>query len=338
MNALICELCGSNDIVKQGGYFVCQHCGTKYTVEEAKKILGTVKIDKTDDVKKLLVLARRAKKEKNDEKADKYYEMVIMEDPENWEAVFFQMCYSAQKCKISEIEQVVNRVANSYDKNIRRIKDISDEAERSVALNTIVDDSISLVAVLQQNSLSYYMKHSNVLIEHCSRLTSFINLYLALEKALKAYFPDEKIIICHVQKEVYGFINRYALSIHTQRDKLINISNRLFNEIIQIDNSFIVNKRPDGKKKNGCYVATAIYGSYDCPQVWTLRRFRDHTLAETWYGRAFIYAYYAISPTIVRWFGKTEWFSCLLKPSLDKLVESLNAKGVVSTPYQDRQW
>lgn len=38
----------------------------------------------------------------------------------------------------------------------------------------------------------------------------------------------------------------------------------------------------------GCYVATAVYGSYDCPQVWTLRRFRDYTLAETWYGRAFI--------------------------------------------------
>ncbi|NLX93020.1 MAG: hypothetical protein GXZ02_03995, partial [Clostridiales bacterium] len=39
----------------------------------------------------------------------------------------------------------------------------------------------------------------------------------------------------------------------------------------------------------GCYVATAVYGSYDCPQVWTLRRYRDYTLAETWYGRAFIH-------------------------------------------------
>ena len=53
----------------------------------------------------------------------------------------------------------------------------------------------------------------------------------------------------------------------------------------------------------GCYVATAVYGSYDCPQVWTLRRFRDYTLAETWYGRAFIRAYYAVSPTLVKWFG-----------------------------------
>ena len=53
--------------------------------------------------------------------------------------------------------------------------------------------------------------------------------------------------------------------------------------------------------KAGCYVATAVYGSYDCPQVWTLRRFRDHTLAASWYGRSFIRAYYAISPTLVKW-------------------------------------
>ena len=24
------------------------------------------------------------------------------------------------------------------------------------------------------------------------------------------------------------------------------------------------------KTKKGCYIATAVYGSYDCPQVWTL--------------------------------------------------------------------
>ena len=40
----------------------------------------------------------------------------------------------------------------------------------------------------------------------------------------------------------------------------------------------------------------------------TLRRFHDYTLAESWYGRAFIRTYYAISPTLVKWFGETNWF------------------------------
>ena len=43
------------------------------------------------------------------------------------------------------------------------------------------------------------------------------------------------------------------------------------------------NNGNNGNSSGGCYVATAVYGSYDCPQVWTLRRYRDDTLAETWY-------------------------------------------------------
>ena len=85
-------------------------------------------------------------------------------------------------------------------------------------------------------------------------------------------------------------------------------------------------------KMGGCYVATAVYGSYDCPQVWTLRRFRDNTLAETWYGRGFIRLYYAVSPTLVKWFGETEWFRNLWEPMLDRMVKKLNEKGVEDTP------
>ncbi len=95
---------------------------------------------------------------------------------------------------------------------------------------------------------------------------------------------------------------------------------------------------PEGVGGGGCYVATAVYGSYDCPQVWTLRRFRDYTLAETWYGRAFIHTYYAVSPTLVKWFGNTNWFKNMWKPTLDRMVEKLNEKGVEDTPYDDRNW
>jgi len=88
----------------------------------------------------------------------------------------------------------------------------------------------------------------------------------------------------------------------------------------------------------GCYVATAVYGSYDCPQVWTLRRYRDNTLAKTWYGRAFIRVYYAISPTLVKWFGETNWFKMMWKGKLDRMVSRLQEQGVKDTPYQDRKW
>lgn len=86
----------------------------------------------------------------------------------------------------------------------------------------------------------------------------------------------------------------------------------------------------------GCYVATCVYGSYDCPQVWTLRRFRDNTLAATLPGRALIRTYYAISPTIVKWFGKTKWFKKLWQGIPDSMVQRLNRSGVEDTPYNDK--
>lgn len=97
-------------------------------------------------------------------------------------------------------------------------------------------------------------------------------------------------------------------------------------------------KSSTNAESGGCYVATAIYGSYDCPQVWTLRRYRDYTLAKSWYGRFLIKAYYAISPTIVKWFGHTKWFKKMWQGKLDRMVVKLQANGVESTPYKDKEW
>ena len=88
----------------------------------------------------------------------------------------------------------------------------------------------------------------------------------------------------------------------------------------------------------GCYIATAVYGSYDCPEVWTLRRFRDYVLGASWYGQTFIKFYYFVSPAIVKYFGHTNVFQTFWRKRLDKFVKKLNDQGVSSTPYVDRKW
>ena len=46
MKKLVCELCGSTNLIKENGLFVCQSCGTQYSVEEARKMMieGTVNV------------------------------------------------------------------------------------------------------------------------------------------------------------------------------------------------------------------------------------------------------------------------------------------------------
>lgn len=88
-------------------------------------------------------------------------------------------------------------------------------------------------------------------------------------------------------------------------------------------------------KKKGCYVATCVYGSYDCPNVYVLRRYRDFCLQKDFFGRLFIRFYYFVSPKAVHLFGKTKWFNNFFKHRLDKKVNKLKNNGYSDTPYND---
>lgn len=88
-------------------------------------------------------------------------------------------------------------------------------------------------------------------------------------------------------------------------------------------------------KKGGCYIATCIYGSYDCPPVWTLRRFRDECLQGNCLGRIFVKLYYAVSPVLVKILGDKRIFKILGKRFLDALVFQLRNRGIEDTPYTD---
>lgn len=92
---------------------------------------------------------------------------------------------------------------------------------------------------------------------------------------------------------------------------------------------------PSTTSSGKCYIATAVYGSYDCPQVWVLRRFRDSTLLRTWHGRIFVKIYYTISPKLIRLFGSHAWFNTFWRSHLDKMVERLRNKGVADSKYDD---
>lgn len=100
MKRLTCEMCGSTDLIKDGGVFVCQVCGCKYSVEEAKKMMvevegtvevkGTVQVDQTENINKYMSLARDANKGGNSAECEKYSNKVLEINPENAEAWFLK--------------------------------------------------------------------------------------------------------------------------------------------------------------------------------------------------------------------------------------------------------
>ena len=322
MKALICEMCGSNDVVKQDGLYVCQNCGTKYTVEEARKMMiegtvevkGTVKIDDSIEFQNILELARRAKDSGNAEDALRYYEMMLVKDPNNWEANFYVLYYKAESSNKTNYRERLNaakrlNVSLSFILGLAK-KSVFDEKELEDALTEICSRCILLAdTIYAKEGASMLYNLGDLIVEE------FGDTYGALSEKVwkKGVRINGKMSGVKEQKE-----ERKIMRIYTEK-------------INKYDPSYSM-----PEYNWGCYVATAVYGSYNCPEVWTLRRFRDNTLDASWYGRTFIKTYYAISPALVKWFGETRWFKKMWRKPLDRMVSSLQRKGVESTPYQDK--
>lgn len=351
MKQLTCEMCGSTNLIKEDGVFVCQSCGTKYSVEEARKIMiegtvdvtgSTVKIDTSRELANLYQIARRARDENNSENAARYYDMVLIKDPTSWEASFYVVYFKAMSCKIAEIESATISVTNCIYTVLKLIKDhVSDREEQKNAYVEIADHVMRISQMLFNAAKNYYY---GIDIEIRGNYTqkwiddgfATINCVYTLGNTLDLLFGTD---LDANQFSVFAWrlgVNWHLSLINTLADKKgnRNVINEYISKIQKYDSTYT----PPQEQSGGCYVATAVYGSYDCPQVWTLRRFRDYTLAETWYGRAFIRTYYAISPTLVKWFGHTKWFKKMWKGKLDRMVARLNAKGVKDTPYEDPNW
>ena len=341
MEALKCELCGSNEIIKKDGIYVCEHCGTKYTVEEAKKLLGTVKIDNSERIENLYDVARRAIESSNYESAQKYYEMILVDDPKSWEATFFSMYAKVMQCKIIEIESSASLVKNSMLSIFKLVKDnVEGIDEQKKVVAQICQYLIKCAATLKESAKAHYNE---------------------IDSSIKDNYTQEYVdrliqctLICYGAGDfIYGlwteFLEQAAvmwgigISIHNEYLPYIAPSNRAAQENIKQQYSAKIQKfKPDfqapAAKSNGCYIATAVYGNYDCPEVWTLRRFRDYILATNFFGRLFIKTYYATSPTIVKLFGKRQWFTTFFRKRLDKFVAKLQSQGLSSDKYEDIDW
>ena len=345
MKALVCEMCGSANVIKEDGLFVCQYCKTKYSVEEAKKMMieGTVKIDHSDELRNLYELARRAKADNNSENAQKYYEQIIIKDPSSWEANFYTVYYQAMNCKIGEIGMAAVRVMNCEDTVLKLIKDnILDEDEQRKSVDEVAAKIIYISNMLFNAYKNHYdgidaQIQNRFVQEYANNCSLCRELAYAGGNNIISIFGDKYADIA-VECWKLGVRQHNILNgVFTDKQGNAAVIKTYNDKIKQYDSSYQApqtNMTQDG----GCYVATAVYGSYDCPEVWTLRRFRDNTLAASWYGRAFIRLYYAVSPTLVKLFGNTAWFKNLWMPVLNKMVTKLNSKGVENTPYNDTSW
>ena len=71
-----------------------------------------------------------------------------------------------------------------------------------------------------------------------------------------------------------------------------------------------------GKVGEFCFVATAVYGSYDHPIVKILRKFRDEFILEVPGGKVLVDAYYAAGPKLASWVTGNELLKNITRGTL----------------------
>ena len=137
MKQLTCEMCGSTDLIKQDGFFVCQTCGCKYSVEEAKKMMvevaGAVEVKNAAQLESLLNLANSSFESKNYAQAEEFCNQVIAMDDKNYdawklkgEAINYQI--NAKNQRILEVYNCIMtsyRVLSDEDKETKKYEIIS---------------------------------------------------------------------------------------------------------------------------------------------------------------------------------------------------------------------
>lgn len=406
MQALKCEMCGGNDIVKQDGLYVCQHCGTKYSIEEAKKLMSGVKvvIDNSGSVQNYLTLAQNALEAKNNKEAENYCNKIIEINPniaEAWlikgEAAGWQSTVANQrfeeactcfkksldiddsddnKAKViekskelafamialpagfyaedgyensgSNLTQIVTDVTTSMSElfDSKGLGELDLEAAYNHAATSIHSGYIAIYNRYQGTEgrpmdyeFSSYLNESSMALICLTLLIPFMkdkdNIISAYKICIEICSDREKSCSYEIGNNGDWIVSKTL----TDEAKKTNIDSIMdyHNKIKELDPSYNIPGRP-APTKQGCYIATCVYGSYDCPEVWTLRRFRDNIMSTNVCGRLFIHTYYAISPTLVKLFGEYEWFKAIGRKPLNALVNRLKDKGVSDKPYQDKQW
>ncbi len=365
--AAICTQCGANlevDDSKEAG--ICKYCGTAFITEKAISnymINNTYNIQNANltvlpkNISNLKRLGNEEYQKGNYAKAYEYFSEVL-EVSEDHECIF--------KRKIMDQLSNLNQLAYTYFPKILKpycehinLSDLS-YMEKLNTIQSACQDCKNVISEF------YYKKRNQCITNGKIINDSYVTFLLACRDSVWAikHLIDFEFTLANDYKEIENIIVPqcdFAISILDSQTKKYGSNNTYGCYTLRgnfadqcYENAFIIatyknkitpyslpnnlispNNGGEGAERNRCYIATCVYGSYDCPQVWTLRRYRDYYLNRTWYGKFFIKCYYSISPVLVTYFGELSWFKIFWKNILDKIVSHLNNKGIKNSFYED---
>lgn len=345
---VICPKCAASIQLDNSIEFAfCSYCGNKIKIAD---ILN--KIDNLQIVANYLEIAKEAYNSQNGQEAYNYATKVLEHLNSSSEAWLIKMKSIPLFSTIGEprITEIINCGKKSIEyASTENKKEISIEIYRFFLelslqnLNCCATMIVSWIDIINLYNSCLYQSVEYAQGEASRNDSGIINLYDNLSREavnLRLQVPIDIIKSDQTLQEItFNIANKYIeyinglgrrLAIYGSKltDEAITERKSLFNKIQEgistdavnaLDTSKI-NNNYNNKPNGGCYIATAVYGSYEAPEVLILRRFRDETLAISNLGRLFIRTYYKFSPPIALKLEKTKWLNNIIKKILNCII------------------
>lgn len=194
MEMMTCKNCGSNDFYEFNGKHVCKFCETVFYNKERLK---------TD---RLYLLARRAKEEMNSENAVKYYEMILLDDPLNWEPVFYSSFFKAYGTTIKDIGNSAYTMSKNFNSVMMIVStDDVNDTEKQTIVAEIVERTLHLANMLFDAEMNYYRDldiylKSDFRSDHIDRLSGVKTMLYTLGDSIEEWFGDNEMLMSLAQQ------------------------------------------------------------------------------------------------------------------------------------------
>jgi hypothetical protein len=291
----------------------CMYCGLDIDVSEA------IGLSTGDPVGNYQKLAREAEKSGNSEEAYRYYTRVLEFDPDNWEAWFGKAEAAGRLSSLADFR--LPELLNGFQIALAKCPDDKKEETQKRAAIQITVICMHYEIASTKHCLEF-ISVDNIWEEHVSRTSAVLE---GLDEAYK-YDPSNIDILKSIitisntlikgatyKKQKIGFfgdpiqvLEKKSIS-PGQKNMLELRVQAATDEIRKAEPSY----NPRGARTDGpCFIATAVAGDFNHPDVILLRKFRDIYLRNLIFGSSFIDSYYYVGPLIAPWISR---HGCLRK-------------------------
>ena len=235
MKRLSCELCGSNDLVKENGLFVCQYCGVKYTVEDMKKMMveGTVVIDTTKEQENLTTMLEVALAAKNYDEIYVNSSKLLEKNPDKWEGWYYKALSAGYK---------TNKDEYKFDESVALFKKAFDVANGDTSAITTIRKAV--IEVIKYSS-SFY---EELLMER--------PIDKAIDSNINAFLKDAYLFLEFARK---NSILSYAQTYELENSLFEDIFNAYVNAKELSDNKFGKERKDRTDDKYDCWLDEMYY-------------------------------------------------------------------------------